>query len=190
MVVLFSMMNDEVEVPCAISTDALDSLEKSGRIAPAQRAAQFERLRDRIEDCAIRRPNCRNSRASHPVSSCAPPTFADGTPPAFAVIAFQLVDGNDGGVQRSKQVLKCSGDCPWCRNGSVRSCLVGDAKRGWRGLRSGDEAADADLPMRFERFAAVSRALVEIVIGEVVLRAGSDVEPDHLANVIRAVRKA
>ena len=42
MVVLFSMMNDEVEVPCAISTDALDSLEKSGRIAPAQRAAQFE----------------------------------------------------------------------------------------------------------------------------------------------------
>ena len=26
-----------------------------GRIAPAQRAAQFERLRDRIEDCAIRK---------------------------------------------------------------------------------------------------------------------------------------
>ena len=55
MVVLFSMMNDKVEIPCAISTDALDSLEKSGRIAPAQRAAQFERLRDRIEDCAIRK---------------------------------------------------------------------------------------------------------------------------------------
>jgi transposase len=53
-----------------------------------------------------------------------------------------------------------------------------------------NEAVDADRPMRFERFAAVSRALVEIVIGEVVLRAGSDVEPDHLANVIRAVRKA
>jgi hypothetical protein len=31
--------------------------------------------------------------------------------------------------------------------------------------------------MRFERFAAVSCALVEIVIGEVVLRAGSDVDP-------------
>ena len=44
--------------------------------------------------------------------------------------------------------------------------------------------------MRFERFAAVGRALVEFVIGEVVLRAGSDVEPDRLANVIRAVRKA
>lgn len=54
----------------------------------------------------------------------------------------------------------------------------------------GNEAVDADRPMRFERFAAVSCALVEIVIGEVVLRAGSDVEPDHLANVIRAVRKA
>jgi transposase len=53
-----------------------------------------------------------------------------------------------------------------------------------------NKAVDSDRPMRFERFAAVSRALVEIVIGEVVLRAGSDVEPDHLANVIRAVRKA
>jgi hypothetical protein len=55
MVLLFSMMNDKVEIPCAISTDALDSLEKTGRIAPAQREAQFERLRDRIEDCAIRK---------------------------------------------------------------------------------------------------------------------------------------
>ena len=55
MVVLFSMMNGKVEIPCAISTEALDSLEKSRRIAPAQRAAQFERLRDHIEDCAIRK---------------------------------------------------------------------------------------------------------------------------------------
>jgi transposase len=53
-----------------------------------------------------------------------------------------------------------------------------------------NEAVDADRAVRFERFAAVNCALVEIVIGEVVLRAGSDVEPDHLANVIRAVRKA
>jgi transposase len=53
-----------------------------------------------------------------------------------------------------------------------------------------NKAVDSDRPLRFERFAAVSCALVEIVIGEVVLRAGSDVEPDHLANVIRAVRKA
>ena len=55
MVVLFSMMNDMVEVPCAISTDALDSLEKSGRVTPVQRAAQFERLRGTIEECAIRK---------------------------------------------------------------------------------------------------------------------------------------
>ena len=53
-----------------------------------------------------------------------------------------------------------------------------------------NEAVDADRAVRFERFAAVNCALVEIVIGEVVLRAGSDIEPDHLANVIRAVRKA
>ena len=53
-----------------------------------------------------------------------------------------------------------------------------------------NKAVDSDRPLRFERFAAVSCALVEIVIGEVVLRAGSDVEPDHLANVTRAVRKA
>ena len=55
MVVLFSLMNDKVEIPCAISTDALDSLEKSGRATLAQRPAQFERLRDRIEDCANRK---------------------------------------------------------------------------------------------------------------------------------------
>jgi transposase len=64
---------------------------------------------------------------------------------------------------------------------------------GWRRQARVARAAirnDADRPLRFERFAAVSCALVEIVIGEVVLRAGSDIEPDHLANVIRAVRKA
>jgi hypothetical protein len=61
---------------------------------------------------------------------------------------------------------------------------------------AGGEGCDQERSSRrrsadeFERFAAVSCALVEIVIGEVVLRAGSDVEPDHLANVIRAVRKA
>ena len=71
-----------------------------------------------------------------------------------------------------------------------RSCLVGDAQARVAGAAIRNEAVEADRPMRFERFAAVSRALVEIVIGEVVLRAGSDVEPDHLANVIRAVRKA
>jgi hypothetical protein len=50
MVVLFSMMDDTVEIPCAVSTEA-----KAGRTAPEQRAAQFERLRGRIEDCAVRK---------------------------------------------------------------------------------------------------------------------------------------
>src|SRR5258706_4534470 len=47
-----------------------------------------------------------------------------------------------------------------------------------------NEAVDADRPMRFERFAAVSWPLVEIVIGELVLRAGSDCEADHIATMI------
>jgi hypothetical protein len=55
MVVLFSMMDDTVEIPCAVSTEAMDGLDKAGRTAPEQRAAQFERLRGRIEDCAVRK---------------------------------------------------------------------------------------------------------------------------------------
>ena len=43
---------------------------------------------------------------------------------------------------------------------------------------------------RFEVFEAVRSDLVEIVIGDVVVRAGGDVEADRLADVIRAVRKA
>ena len=45
-------------------------------------------------------------------------------------------------------------------------------------------------PVKFTRFEAVRSDLVEIVIGDVVVRAGGDVEPDRLADVIRAVRKA
>jgi transposase len=45
-------------------------------------------------------------------------------------------------------------------------------------------------PVRFTRFEAVRSDTVEIVIGDVVVRAGGDVEPDRLAAVIRAVRKA
>ena len=52
MVVLFSMMDDQTEVPCAISTSAMDDLEKSSRTTPEQREAQFLRLRDRIEERA------------------------------------------------------------------------------------------------------------------------------------------
>ena len=55
MVVLFTMMNDKTEVPCAISTDAMDRLEGSTRITPEQREQQFLRLRDRIEERASRK---------------------------------------------------------------------------------------------------------------------------------------
>jgi len=55
MVVLFTMKNDEVNVACAISTDAMDQLEGSSRTPPAQREQQFLRLRDRIEARAARK---------------------------------------------------------------------------------------------------------------------------------------
>jgi len=59
-----------------------------------------------------------------------------------------------------------------------------------------DRAADQPLaaatnqPVKFARFDAMRSDMVEIVIGDVVVRAGSDVEADRLADVIRAVRKA
>jgi hypothetical protein len=55
MVVLFSMMDDQTEVSCAISTTAMDDLEKATRTAPSQREEQFMRLRDRIEERAARK---------------------------------------------------------------------------------------------------------------------------------------
>jgi len=55
MVVLFSMMDDQTEVPCAISTAAMDDLEKSSRTPSDKREAQFLRLRDRIEQRAARK---------------------------------------------------------------------------------------------------------------------------------------
>jgi Protein of unknown function (DUF1488) len=49
MVVVFSMVDGQKEIPCAVSTSAMDELEKPERTAPDQREAQFMRLRDRIE---------------------------------------------------------------------------------------------------------------------------------------------
>lgn len=51
-VVLFSMISEHTEIPCAISSSALDDLEPVVRTKPEQREAQFIRLRDRIEACA------------------------------------------------------------------------------------------------------------------------------------------
>lgn len=55
MVVLFSMMNDQTEVTCAISTSAMDDLEPATRTKAEQRGEQFNRLRNRIEVCAARK---------------------------------------------------------------------------------------------------------------------------------------
>ena len=55
MVVLFSMMDGANEVPCAVSTSAMDDLEHATRTKPDQREEQFLRLRDRIEQCASRK---------------------------------------------------------------------------------------------------------------------------------------
>ena len=51
-------------------------------------------------------------------------------------------------------------------------------------------AAASSTPVKFARFEAMRSDMVEILIGDVVVRAGGDVEPDRRADVIRAVRKA
>jgi Protein of unknown function (DUF1488) len=55
MIVRFTMMNDQANIACAISTDAMDQLDGSSRTPPAQREQQFLRLRDRIEARAARK---------------------------------------------------------------------------------------------------------------------------------------
>jgi len=55
MVVLFSMIDGLKEISCAISTTAMDDLENPARNKPDQREAQFMRLRDRIEERAVRK---------------------------------------------------------------------------------------------------------------------------------------
>ena len=55
MVMLFSMVDGQREIPCAISTSAMDDLEGGTRSRPNQREAQFMRLRDRIEERAARK---------------------------------------------------------------------------------------------------------------------------------------
>jgi hypothetical protein len=52
MVVLFSMLDGEKEIHCAIPTSAMDDLEGAVRARAGQREAQFMRLRERIEACA------------------------------------------------------------------------------------------------------------------------------------------
>ena len=49
MVVEFTMLNEDKTVQCAISTEALDDLEKGTRVKAEERVDQFERLRSAIE---------------------------------------------------------------------------------------------------------------------------------------------
>ena len=72
---------------------------------------------------------------------------------------------------------------------------------GWRrqalasgALASGAVAPGAEAgvgrPMTFTRFEAMRSAMVEIIVGDVVVRAGHDVDAAHLTAVLRAVRQA
>jgi Protein of unknown function (DUF1488) len=66
MVFLFSMTDGGKQVPCAISTSAMDELEHIARLAPDQREEQFLRLRDRIEECVSRKFNAREFEGTPP----------------------------------------------------------------------------------------------------------------------------
>lgn len=55
MVMLFSMMDGENEVPCAVSNHAMDQMERVPWTKDEEREEQFLRLRDRIERCASRK---------------------------------------------------------------------------------------------------------------------------------------
>jgi hypothetical protein len=66
MVVLFSMMDGAKEIPCAVSAAAMDEIELVSRTAPDQREQQFERLRDRIEQCASKKFAAREFEGNPP----------------------------------------------------------------------------------------------------------------------------
>jgi transposase len=64
---------------------------------------------------------------------------------------------------------------------------------GWRckALETGAVRRDtSEQPIGFVEVTPTSSAMVEIVIADVVVRVGADVDPDHLAKIIRAVRQA
>ena len=51
----FTMLDGSRVINCAVSTAAMDDMERRGDVPPRERKAQFLRLRDRIEDCAARK---------------------------------------------------------------------------------------------------------------------------------------
>jgi hypothetical protein len=66
MVVQFSMMDGAREIPCAVSTSAMDELEQVARTPLNQREQQFLRLRDRIEQCVSRKFQAREFEGAPP----------------------------------------------------------------------------------------------------------------------------
>jgi Protein of unknown function (DUF1488) len=66
MVLLFSMMDDGREVPCAVSASAMDELDRVPRTPADRREEQFARLRDRIEACALRKFQAREFEGTPP----------------------------------------------------------------------------------------------------------------------------
>ena len=67
MVVEFTMLNQNMEIQCAISTAAMDDLEGKRDVKPHQRVDQFMRLREVIEEQASRKFFEEQVRADRPV---------------------------------------------------------------------------------------------------------------------------
>ena len=67
MVVEFTMLNQNMEIQCAISTAAMDDLEGKRDVKPHQRLDQFMRLREVIEEQASRKFFEEQVRADRPV---------------------------------------------------------------------------------------------------------------------------
>ena len=67
MVLEFTMLNEGKTIPCAISTAAMDDLEGRRDVKAEQRADQFIRLRDVIEDRASRKFFDEQAEANRPV---------------------------------------------------------------------------------------------------------------------------
>ena len=66
MVMLFGMMDGGREISCAISSSAMDDLDRGVKAKPDQRDEQFLRLRDQIEQCASRKFEAREFEGTPP----------------------------------------------------------------------------------------------------------------------------
>jgi Protein of unknown function (DUF1488) len=59
-------MDGSREVACAVSSSAMDDLERGPRAKPDQRTEQFLRLRGQIEQCASRKFHAREFEGTPP----------------------------------------------------------------------------------------------------------------------------